>query len=386
MSDVQFLFAILGALYLWECASWLRRGGVAFSTWAGQSWRPHNPAALLGNQNGGFILSMPLPPLGGCFTAYQLPCSLGPDGILFFVSATVNPGWRPTQTGRFLNWDEASRLRLVGKKIMLEKESVYSAATATLAHHLFESLRSIAKQPGTDRARAIKELLCAGFDTKQIETLRGDFDRRVRPIRWLTNTVFVLVFIVAPLLISLFRLKYVWLTLLIVLLGLTIATATLFARMHRRFYPAATDERFSHTLMIALAPATTMRAHDMISRLLLEKFHPLSVARQLLANGAFLDFARRALRDLRHPALPACPNPQPQAIATESFYRRTLLEVTEAWLLENKYSPEELCRPPTPAEESCRAYCPRCEAQFVAPVGECTDCGGLPLVAFRKPS
>jgi len=386
MSDVQFLFAILGALYIWECACWLRRGGVAFSTWIGRLWRVQHPATMLGNQTGGFVVASPFPPLGTILTSQQLPFSLGPEGVLMFVSPNVNPGWRPTQTGRFLTWDEVTRIRLNGEKLLFAKEKILTASSVTHAHHLFKALTDLAKLTGEQREPAIKKFLRAGLDTKKIETLRHDFEQQVRPIRWVANALFILVFVAAPALIALIGLKLVWAGLLVVLLGLTITSATLFSKLHRKFYPQAGDDRFTHTLIIALAPATTMRAHDIASRPLLEQFHPLAVAKTLLSPESFHRFARRLLLDLRHPAPPTCPNSQPQAISTEAFYRHTLLEVVESWLVENKLLPDELCCPPARSDEFCTSYCPRCEAQFVSESATCSDCGGLPLVAFTKAS
>ena len=93
MSDVQFLFAILGVLYVWECACWLRRGGVAFTKWVGSNWRIQHPATMLGNQHGGFALAPPFPPLGTILTANQLPLSLGPDGVLLAIISTLAIAW-----------------------------------------------------------------------------------------------------------------------------------------------------------------------------------------------------------------------------------------------------------------------------------------------------
>lgn len=386
MSDVQYLFAILGVLYLWECACWLRRGGVAFIAGAGRRWRVQHPATMLGNQTGGFVLAPLLPPLGIIFTAQQFPFSLGPEGVLLFVSPIVNPGWRPAQSSSFLTWEETAQLRVEGKKLLLQNKKIFTAPSVTFAAHLFKALTTIATRPRDQREAAIKKNLHAGFDTKHIETLCRDFQQQVRPIRFLANVLFLLVFIVAPLLIWLIGLKTVWLGLLIVLLGLTITTATFFARLHRKLYPVAADERFSHSLIIALAPASTMRAHDLVSRPLLENFHPLAVAKNLLASEDFNQFARRLLLDLRYPVPPICPNSLAPAVATEAFHRRHLLEAAEVWLTENKLSPDELCRPPVPTDESCHAYCPRCESQFISTSGQCVDCGGLALVAFRKAS
>lgn len=386
MSDVQYLFAILGVLYFWECACWLRRGGVAFSTGTGWRWRVQHPATMLGNQTGGFVLAPPLPPLGTIFTAQQFPFSLGPEGVLLFVSPNVNPGWRPAQSSRFLTWEETAQLRVAGKKLLVQNKKIFAAPTVTFAAHLFKTLTTIATLPREQREAAIKKNLQDGFDSNQIEVLRRDFNQQIRPIRLLANALILLVFVVAPALIWLIGLKTVWLGLLIVLLGLTITTATFFARLHRKLYPVAADERFTHSLIIALAPASTMRAHDLVSRPLLENFHPLAVAKNLLASDDFNHFTRRILLDLRHPVPPTCPNSLASAVATEAFHRRHLLEAAEVWLTENKLSPDELCRPPVPTDESCRAYCPRCESQFISTSGQCADCGGLALVAFRKAS
>ena len=386
MNDIQFLFAILGGLYLWECANWLRRGGISLSSWLGRDWRLRHPAVMLGNQTGGLVFAAPLPPLGSMLFAFQPPVSLGPDGIVWFTANNINPGWRPAQTAQFLDWKTINNLQLRGKKLLLEGKVVHRAPTTTRAGFLFRTLTETAKLPANRRGENIQLFLRASLDEKAIQSRWDTFRTKTKTLRRLTNFLFGLVFILAPGLIGLIGLQLVWLWLVLALLALTISTAVCFARLHRQFWPEAADDRFTQTLLIALAPATTMRALDIASRPLLENFHPLAVAKVFLQPAAFRRFARRGLLDLRHPIQPTCPNPQPEAVATEAFFRRTQLEIIESWLEENKLPPTELCKAPDPADESCRAFCPRCEAQFTATSGQCTDCGGLPLIAFPKAS
>jgi hypothetical protein len=386
MSDIQFLFVILGALYLWECACWLRRGGIACSTWLGRVWRVQHPAVMLGNQKGGFIVAPPFPPLGSTLIAFQPPFSLGLDGVLWFVASNVNPGWRAHQSARFLDWNSLADLKLRGKKLRLKDEILFSAPTTTRASFLFQTLTQIAKLSPDKRPDAIHKFVHAALDEKAVAARWATFQAETKILRLLTNALFVLVFILAPALIGFIGLKLVWLWLSVALVTLMVSTAVLFARVHRKFWPEADDDRFTHSLIIALAPATTMRALDIASRPLLENFHPLAVAKHFLPPAAFQRFARRVLLDMRHPVLPTCPNPQREAIATEAFIRRTLVEAVEAWLTGNKIAPAELCKPPAPADESCQAYCPRCEAQFTPVTGACADCGGLPLLALPKAS
>ena len=384
MTELQWLFAILAALYAWECIGWLRRGSVAFTTWTGARWRIQHPTVAIGNHNGGFIFAAPLPPLGSVFIANQLPFSLSPKGVLFFVATNMNPGFRPAQSGRFLIWEEAQKIRLDGKKLLLGKEKIYTAATSTLASHLFTTLTTTAKHPANERESAIKQLLRDAMDVTRITEAKNDFQSRIKPMRWLTNILFVHVFIVAPVLASVIGLPATWLGLVLVMLTLTVSIGILFHRAHRKFYPDAKDERFTHTLTTALAAATSIRACDIASRSLLERFHPLAVAKVLLNEETFRAFARKLVIDLRYPMLPTCPNPLPAAISTEKLFRNASLEIAEAWLKENRIGIAELCHAPQPLDNSCRAYCPRCEAQFTSAEHRCSDCGGLALAIFSS--
>ena len=386
MSDVQLLFVVLAALYTWECLCWLRRGGVAFSSWLGHNWRAKHPAALAGNQNGGFVLAAPLPPLGTLFVANQLPLSFSPDGVLAFVATNVNPGWRTAQSGRYLSWSEVRDVRVRGKKLLINSELLIHAATPGLARYLASEIKRLGALQPAGRPEAIEGIVKATLDVKAIEARYMDWQKRARPVRWLANLLVVFVLGIAPTLIWSIGFTLTWRWLLLGLVAFTVTTAIMFARAHRALYPDAHDERFTHTLTIALAPTSAMRAHDALSRPLLEAFHPLAVAKVFLNASAFNGFARRIVIDQRHPALPLCPNEQPPAQAAEKFFRQQFLAAAEQFLTQQGIEPAKLCRPPAPSEESSRAYCPRCEAQFTSADGQCVDCGGVALVAFEKVS
>jgi hypothetical protein len=94
-------------------------------------------------------------------------------------------------------------------------------------------------------------------------------------------------------------------------------------------------------------------------------------------------FARRVLQELRNPARPTAPAEPPEAIGIEAAWRRRQEKCAVELLREEGFDPADLLRPPRALDASCRSYCPRCEAQFVKPEGECRDCGGLPLAPLH---
>lgn len=384
MSDVQWLFLVLAVLYGWECACWVRRGSVVFSTWLGRHWQARHPGTLLGNQRGGFIFAAPLPPLGTLLTSSPFPLSLSPDGVLGYAATNINPGWRPAQTESFFRFDEIRDVTTKGRKLLVNGGVLLAAASVGLALHFAGQLRRLVKLSASQREAAAVELVHTTLNTTAVEQRWQELQTLSRPVRLLGNSLFVYLFVFAPGLIWQLGFKSSWLGLVIGLFALTTATAVFFYRAHRALYPRAEDERFTHALTIALAPMTTIRAHDALSRPLFETFHPLAVAKVFLPKTDFRDFARHVLLDLRHPAQPVCANANTAARATENYARATLQQATEQLLKQSGLEPDELCKPPTPADESCRAYCPRCGAQFTTPSGNCMDCGGLALVAFQK--
>jgi len=382
MTDLELLFLVLAVVYGWECACWTPRGSVGFVTWQGRGWRLKHPAALLGNQRGGFIFASPLPPLGTVFTAHQFPLSISAEAVLAFVASNISPGARPQQTGKLVQFTELRKVEVRGRKLLLNGEVFIKAATPTFAENLAKQVRELAKVPGGERPRLIEQLVKATFDTKSLEARWQEFRERTRHIRLLTNFLFAYLFGFAPALIWSFGLSQSWLGLLIGLFLSTLATALFFRSAHKKFYPAAEDERFTHFVTILLSPATAIRAHDVLSRPLLETFHPLAIAKMFCGGQEFNKFARIVLIELRHPALPVCPGEKQIALLAEGSFRAILQRAVEKFLKQSKVDAEYLTQPIAPADETCKSFCPRCEAQFTTIEGRCADCGGLSLVPF----
>src|SRR5439155_13614683 len=135
-------------------------------------------------------------------------------------------------------------------------------------------------------------------------------------IRLFPNFLFAWLFLFAPALIWRFGFRACWVGLVAGLLVAAVATAILFHRAHKSLYPQAEEQRFTHFLTVLLSPATPIRALDILSRPLLEDFHPLAIAKSFCSESRFRSFAQRLLLELREPAWPVCPNPASAAKAT----------------------------------------------------------------------
>ena len=383
MGELESLLLVLALIYLSECLVWVPRGALAFASWRGISFGLRPSGTWMGNQRGGLLLSNPLPPLGTVVIVPDFSLSLSPAAVYAYSSVCLDPAGRPLQTARHLSFKEIRNVAADGRKVFVNGELFLKAASTFSARMLAELLRPLRKTPEHERAGAIKQTLDESLDTEKLSTRWREFQTRARPIRMLSNGLFVYLFLVVAPLILRFGFGQFGLWLLIGMLAQTITIAVLFRRAHRTLYPDAAEERLKPFLTMLLAPPAAIRAPDLLARHLLENFHPLTVAQVLCSPARFKSFARQTLLDLRYPLLPVCPTTEPEPLATEQWFRTARREAAEKFVQRAGLKADELTAMPGPTEPANQSCCPRCGAQFVTRTGTCADCGGRPLEPFN---
>lgn len=382
MTDLQLLFLVLALIYGWECACWISRGAMFFRTWIGFRWRALQPGWLLGNQRGGFLFSPPLPPLGTVLATAEFPLS-AIEGFVARLSG-ASASLQPIQASNSLDLVDEKNVAARGKKVLIKNQVLIKTGSAAYAMRLAGFLRQLAAAKPADRERLLTEQLRESFNTRRIESVWLQFRKQTGVLRLVTNMLFIYLFIAVPWLIQFFGFSSTWLLLLIGLLLLTSSIAVLFYRSHKEFFPEAADDRFTHFVIFLLSPATAIRALDALSRPLFEGCHPLAVAKVFCREPAFRILAQRIWRELQHPAERRGANVSTSKRSAEAPGRQGVQKELEKLLRQSGLKPDELLRPPAPADETCVSYCPRCLSQFTTPQGVCPDCGGLPLAPLLK--
>ena len=385
MGDLESLLLVLIALYLAECLVWLRRGAVGFfNVWGLRRtrWGLRQPGSTLANQHGAVTFANPLPPFGTIFFGQQPPLSLSADVAFAHTAACLNPTWRPTQTARLVRFDEIKSIMRDGRKVFVNEQLFLKAMSPFVARRVVTGLRELREAPAKRREEIIRRALAASFDEAAARARVEEFHQQSETLRALANSLFVFLYVLAPLLVWRFGfLNVVW-WLVAGLLAHTVTIAFLFRRAHDRLYPGGHEERFTPFLTMLLAPPSAIRATDALGKHLLEDFHALAVAKVLLRPEDFRAFAHRVILDLRHPIFPVCPSADPTAMKTEESFRTLLRGEAEKFVSRSGLNLEELLRPPARSEAVHTAYCPRCEAQFTSAKSICADCGGRAAVPW----
>ena len=384
MGELQGLLLVVGIIYLSECLVWVRRGAMAFGNWWGKSFRIRHPGTLAGNQRGGLLPANPLPPLGDIFIVAQFPVSLSPDGAFAYVASCLNPAGRPVQSAKYASWDDLKSIEIDGRKIFAGGALFLTTVSTFAARQTGNLLGRLRQLPKAERVPAIHKALSESLDTHKASERLREYRKRSKPIRLLSNLLFIYLFLVVPPLIWRFDFGVLGLYLLGGMLAQTVAIAILFRRAHKALYPDAGEDLFKPFLTMLLAPPAAIRAPDVLGRHLLEPFHPLAVARIVCSPRRFRDFARQTMIDLRYPLFPVCPTTESAPVETDRWFRETTLAAVEAFLQQEGLKVRELVAAPEPTDPANLSYCPRCGTQFVTREGTCADCGGRPLQMFQR--
>lgn len=158
------------------------------------------------------------------------------------------------------------------------------------------------------------------------------------------------------------------------------ATAVSFHRVHRRLYPAKSEERWQHTILAALVPQHAIRVPGVLARPWLVEFTPLAVGAATLPPEVFAALAGKECRRWAFP-LPATSAAADAAAMLHFPAGKGVPREIEAILNEAGLSLAALLLPPERQGEA-QAYCPRCLAQFDDPGARCADCAGLEVARW----
>ncbi|HET6980313.1 MAG TPA: hypothetical protein VFI24_28520 [Pyrinomonadaceae bacterium] len=376
VGEGETLLFILVLLYLSECLIWVKRESVAFvSSWGG-GWNLATPSSWLGNARGGLVFLNPLPPGGKIFLSHLSPVSISPAGVCALNVQTLPSGARsPDQTGEFLPFGKIKDAGVDGIYLTINHERFAKCATAKQARALALMIAGMVKAPTSKREGMARDWITKQFSTKDATARLQEAQAAIEPIQSLGLFLFLVLFVLTPVLGVIVGLMTLIVPVAIVMVGLAIEIAILFRRAHRQLYPHESSERLESLVKMILCPPVALRAADVITKNLLAEFSPIVLA-QVLTGSDEKEFVRSVVLDLKHPLKHELSDKH--AVETVTWSANEQLNVCLKHL---ELKSEELSAP-AQREENSLSYCPRCYCQFLVAAEECPDCPGVKLMEF----
>jgi hypothetical protein len=383
MTDVEQIFWILAGLYAFASSYWIRPEAVVFASAFGRRHRLRSGSRAALRNDSGCLVVLNLLPCGTSGLGQAWPFSVSPLGVSSAVPATPAPDPHRHGDGRFVAYADLTTVAAEGVTVLVNGARLLKVSSANYAGIVARFIRTLADLPPDDRAAAIDAAIARSLDAAEAAGRAKSARKETRLVRWLGTLLFAFAFG------SLGAVAFAGAHLppwrcLSMYFGLVAVIALEYYLSHRSLRPAEVAERRKSTLIALASPADAMQAGARLFRLHLELYHPLALAAALSPRDQFLDYARRVVRDLRHPTPTRCTAAGEEPRHTQEWFGKRLTAAVEAFLARQGVDVESLVRAPRPETPACRAYCPRCEGQYERAGGKCSTCD-VPLQMLGEP-
>ncbi|MBK9265371.1 MAG: hypothetical protein IPM54_37000 [Polyangiaceae bacterium] len=380
MTDGETLYLVLVILYLLEGAAWVPRGSIALCARSADWALPRLPHRTIGNARGGAVIGFPFLTNATVFIVPQWPVSLSPDGVLFWVAESMELEERPDHPGHFFHFDAIRDVSAHGRNVWLNGESILELTSPNMARQLVEIITHLQTLPRNERAAAIDEFLAKRFDVEAAKSRLRDFYAQTAGLRTSSFVLWLVTLVLVPALAMRLGFERIWIVAIGAVYLATWVTATLWVRLHRKYFPLERLERWGYAIMLGLVPVSGMRAVDLLAKKILHDFHPAAAVAAVAPQNRLKRFLSYLLRDARHPMLPSCPTDDPDARATEAFYRNAMTNRMAKMASSLSFNPDELSAlPAATGDIEGEMCCPRCHARYAPEMRVCEDCGGVGL-------
>jgi hypothetical protein len=264
-----------------------------------------------------------------------------------------------------LSFEEPREITACSKEVLVGDRKFASLSTESSAREVAALLNKLQNAGRSDRVELLEKYFREKFAAQPIADQLERFSRNTGFLATACFALFVFIFALGPAVIFRLGLARTWFPLLLYLIFAVASILWAFARAYRRVYCREKGWPLQQLLAMALSPFAAIRASDLLAAELLENSHPVAVARRLLPEEDFRDFAGAELRKVRY-------------LHGDVFLAR----VFEEFLARHAVDPEPLLRAPQRESLSAQTYCPVCLTQYLISGGVCRDCDGTQLVAF----
>jgi len=369
MNELVSVFPVLFLVYTLQCIAAAPPASVVFYLNHNLRGRLLRRCWQVGRFRHKLFLHNPFAPLTGAAYVDPLPFTVFCDvqgqllGLKFDTPGDLEPRMKQ------ISFDKPHKIGSRAKQVFVDGQSIFSAASEPSAEHVANILSRLCSVPIGKRMSLLKRECRKMFSMESLDDLLQQYSRSTMPLHAACISLFIFLFLIAPLLTFFFGLSRLWLPFLIYLVFLACSILWLFHRSYRNLYPGKSTGHSQRLFTIALSPFAAIRANDFLLTDLLSGFHPMAVARRLLQEDEFLEFAGAEFRKAKFLLADA-----------------VLLQFLTEFLVGQTVEVESLLRPPKRDNSRSRSYCPVCLTQYVIESGVCRDCYAVSLHPFATDS
>jgi hypothetical protein len=376
MIDYGFLLAVLFLLYLLECVAYIPVGSVAFRLPSSAKRRMRLLTKPQPALRSSLVFSLPFSVGSGIIVCSPLPISLCPQGI------ACNPRIASSGQREFIAFDDMQQIDSAQRNLLINGASFVTAASEIQAGEIREMLQRVKQQRLPERQAEIEREIARSVDVDRMCSRLAAYADKAWDLKVDLIALFVVIFLVSPIVVLKLGLATVWPFVIAVLLLNVALIAWDFRRINREVFQNA-NVPWQAIVMVLLSPPAALHATKYLARDLGRGYHPLALAAARCSDADFLNLAAWVLRDVRFAPEQETGGTDTRATDCRKWFYHKLQTGLYSLVRKKGFAADDLMGPPRRESEYVQSYCPRCLSQFVIREGVCTDCGRIPLNSFE---
>jgi len=289
---LEVIFPYLIFLYACDCISYLGSNHFLLTSWFGKEFQI---------RKSGFRLAGVLPTSQAIVT-HNLPIHCTPEGV--YVASNQSSGADGiTNAGDvdFITYEEVACVEAEGKNIKINEIFTIKTPSSAYAKYQIDVIKELKDSSRSVRTEKIGAWLQGSFDLKAIKKTGFSHSRAFSIIGFLSNSLFLVVFLVVPSVLYTDLAKYANLDVLLICIAFIyplLLTLTVFTV--KRSYKSDKDASVNTLLSLIFSPVNAVHVISYLTRNLYFKFNYLALAAYFLPGHRFKDFIRKELLLMDH--------------------------------------------------------------------------------------
>jgi hypothetical protein len=354
---VEILFPYILLFYFIDCFSYTKNSYILFVSNFGRKFSSQSPGINLS----GFF------PFGQSYIASSLPFILNEKGIYSSqaVGNSLDPDRMPVW--KLLSYDEFEHVTTETQSVVIDKKTFLKLSSIKEAKYIAKLIIDVKKASITDRLTMVQAYLTDRADLKRVEDTKALYRPVFAFLITLTSLLFLLTFIVIPILIYSEPNDYLKVPPVIastIFLYITILVTGSF--WHKKIYPDDLQAQVTFLLLMILIPPSAIHLLDKITRDMYVEYDYLAVGAVFLPESEFKKLFREECERISKWKNDLDPDLQ--------WFWEMKDKANQEILVNKNLSSDMVWQQPKKVDPEAVSYCPTCMVEYRSGFNKCFDC------------
>jgi hypothetical protein len=356
---LEVLFPYLALLYAFDCITYIRAHHLLLTSVFGNKFNLKRSGLHFAG----------LLPTSQAIASHDIPICYTPDGIyVVFDKSYAESGMYKAKAFNFLTFQDIEVIEAEGKNIKINNNHTIKTPSSLNARFTAKFVNEIKTLEPQDRIEKIKAYLSDSFDLEEIKKIKKSNSKSISILKILSSYLFVLVFLLLPMVLYFNLSKYIDLNALVTCILLLYFIMLIVAFLtHKKMYPPDKGHRAYMLVSIIFSPVNAIHALSYLTKNLYFRFNYLAIAAYFMPRDSFKELVRREIFLIE----------QYENEISRSDWRIfwELKKASVQGLLEKcEISLTEILSTPEKQDQTAILYCPFCMTEYSQKRDYCIDC------------